>query len=271
MTDTPATPERPDRNLWKDLRRFTNARIALGRSGVSLPVARQLEFQAAHAAARTAVHSELDMAALEADLAALSLETVTVKSRVSDRSEYLRRPDLGRKLAPEDAERLAALAPGTAPDVAIVIADGLSALAVQQSAPPFLKAFLPHVERAGLTLAPTVVALQGRVAIGDEVAEQLGARCVIMLIGERPGLSAADSLGLYLTWAPGPGSTDADRNCISNIREGGLSFREAAYRAGYLMQEAFERKLSGVMLKDNTVADPALEADEATPSLPGGD
>ncbi|MCR8550969.1 ethanolamine ammonia-lyase subunit EutC [Salipiger sp. P9] len=262
MTDSPSSAS-ADGDLWQDLRRFTNARIALGRSGVSLPVARQLEFQAAHAAARTAVHSALDVPALTSDLSELPLDLHTVHSQVGDRSEYLRRPDLGRRLNAADADRLRALAPAEPADLAIVIADGLSALAVQQSAPPFLRAFLPYVAQSGLTLAPASIALQGRVAIGDDIAGCLGARCVIVLIGERPGLSAADSLGLYLTWAPSLESTDADRNCISNIREGGLSFADAAYRAGYLLQEAFRRRLSGVMLKDNSVATPEIGATEA--------
>ncbi|GGG71913.1 ethanolamine ammonia-lyase light chain [Salipiger pallidus] len=245
------------RDLWNTLRRHTSARIALGRAGVSLPSARQLEFQAAHAAARTAVHSELDETALRAELAGLGLDLLSVRSRVADRSEYLRRPDLGRRLSDADAEALDGRAAPA--DVAIIIADGLSALAVQDNVAPFLRAFLPHLQREGLSLAPTVIAHQARVAIGDDIAQRLGAACVVVLVGERPGLSAADSLGLYLTYGARRGSTDADRNCISNIRTGGLTFPEAAYRAGYLVQEAFRRQLSGVMLKDNSVSAPELE------------
>ncbi len=248
LTD-PAALQRSE-DPWAGLRRHTSARIALGRTGVSLSTARNLEFQMAHAQARTAVHSPLDLDALEADLGEPLLR---VESRAPDRAAYLQRPDWGRRLDADSVARVEAIRPATAPDVALVLADGLSSLATQQSAPGFLKAFRPLLAEAGLSVAPPVVATQGRVAIGDEIAASLGAKLVVMMIGERPGLSAADSLGLYLTWAPKVGRTDADRNCISNVRPGGQSYEDAAYRAAWLTREAFKLQLSGVGLKDRTV------------------
>ncbi|MDK3017387.1 ethanolamine ammonia-lyase subunit EutC [Pseudodonghicola flavimaris] len=241
---------------WSPLRQLTPARIALGRAGVSLPTARHLEFQIAHARARTAVHSELDIAALQSALGPTAAQLLPVTSQAPDRATYLQRPDLGRRLAPDSAETLRAArsetVPDLAPDLAIVLADGLSALATQSSAPPFLAALTPRLREAGLRLAPLTVATQARVALGDKIAQALGARMVMVLIGERPGLSAADSLGLYLTWNPRDDSTDADRNCLSNIRPGGLSFEDAAHRAAYLAREAMRLQLSGVGLKDRT-------------------
>ncbi|QDL93466.1 ethanolamine ammonia-lyase subunit EutC [Paroceanicella profunda] len=246
-------------DLWETLRRHTPARIGLGRSGISLPTARALEFQLAHARARTAVHSPLDTGALGAALTPLLGAPLVVASRAGDRATYLQRPDLGRRLSTAAHDALDGVS--EAVDVAIVVADGLSALAVEQNAPPFLEAFLPRLAEGGLRLARPVIATQARVAIGDEIGRLLRARVVVMLIGERPGLSAADSLGLYLTFGPRPGRTDADRNCISNIRPGGLSHAEAAYRAQYLLGQSLLRGLSGVQLKDDTVAE----------ALPSGD
>jgi ethanolamine ammonia-lyase small subunit len=245
---------------WRGLRRFTPARIGLGRAGVSLPTARALEFQAAHAAARTAVHRPLDAEGLAARLAPAFPGALVVESRAPDRATYLQRPDLGRRLSEGSAARLAAAGAGDA-DVAVVICDGLSALAVERNAERFLAAFLPRAARQGWRLAPLVVATQGRVALGDEVGALLGARLALLMVGERPGLSAADSLGLYLTFGPRVGRSDAERNCISNIRDGGLAHDAAAYRADYLVSEALGRGLTGVALKDDTLADdPALGA-----------
>ena len=241
------------RNPWDQLRQFTAARIALGRSGVSVPTAPQLAFQFAHAQARDAVHLELDDAALASDLTeALGLPCISVHSAAADRATYLRRPDLGRKLDP--ASRAALDRPGTY-DIGFVIADGLSALAIERHALPFLRSFLGTA-----VMAPLVIVRQGRVAVGDEVAELLGIELVIVMIGERPGLSSPDSMGLYLTWQPRVGMTDERRNCISNVRPDGLSYDDAARKLHYLVDEARRRGLSGVALKDNSGAEaPAID------------
>ncbi|MGE4327641.1 MAG: ethanolamine ammonia-lyase light chain EutC, partial [Pseudodonghicola sp.] len=183
-------PEDRNSDQWAGLRRLTPARIALGRAGVSLTTARNLEFQIAHAQARTAVHSALEIDRLRQDLGAEGQGALLVGSRAPDRATYLQRPDLGRLLAPEAYEMLQSHRPDQQPDVAIVLADGLSALATQTSAPPFLAALRPLLSAAGLEPAPLVIATQARVAIGDEIAQALGARMVLVLIGERPGLSA---------------------------------------------------------------------------------
>lgn len=222
-----------------DLRAFTNARVALGRSGHSLPTAELLRFQLDHARARDAVHQALDPRSLPPH--------VLVRSAASDRATYLRRPDLGRRLSDDSA---ASLMPGNY-DAALVVADGLSALAVERHAPPLLDALLPKLE--GWRLPPLHVVLQGRVAIGDEIGQRLGASMVVLLIGERPGLTSPDSLGLYLTWAPRPGRTDAERNCISNVRPEGLDYALAAHKLHFLMQEARARRLSGVALKEDAL------------------
>ena len=241
MTDTPA--------LWRDLRRFTPARVALGRMGAGLPTAAHLAFQADHAAARDAVHTALDTERLQADLAASGLGASAVHSACPDRPTYLRRPDLGRELDPADRTRLAAT---PAPGLAFVVCDGLSALAVQRHAAPLLALILPALEPAG----KIVLARQGRVALGDDIGEALGAAAVAVPIGERPGLSAPDSLGVYLTWAPRRGRTDAERNCLSNIRPEGLPIAEAARKLIWLVGEMRARRLTGVALKDEAPALP---------------
>jgi ethanolamine ammonia-lyase small subunit len=249
-------------NPWQGLRRYTQARIALGRAGVSLPTGAQLAFQLAHAQARDAVHTALDGAALAAALRAGGLASVELHSAAPDRDSYLQRPDLGRQLDAASRERLRALAPGAGgPDLALVVADGLSALAVQQNLQPFLDQLLPRLAADNWTLAPVAIVRQGRVAVGDEVAQLLGARAVLVLIGERPGLSSPDSMGLYLTWAPRVGLTDASRNCISNVRPAGLDYATAAYKLHYLLTEARRRGLTGVALKDET------QAGDSTPGL----
>jgi ethanolamine ammonia-lyase small subunit len=236
MTTTPV--------LWRDLRRFTPARVALGRAGNGLPTEAHLAFQAAHAAARDAVHAELDVDALQAELASERISSATVQSACPDRRTYLLRPDLGRRLREADRRRLEADAvPGR---LAFLVCDGLSATAVQSHAAPLLMELLPHLPEA----APVVIASQGRVALGDDVGEALGAEAVAVLIGERPGLSAPDSLGVYLTWAPRPGRTDAERNCISNIRPQGLPIRDAARRLLWLIGQMRRLGLTGIGLKD---------------------
>jgi ethanolamine ammonia-lyase small subunit len=244
---------------WRALRRHTPARIGLGRAGVSLPTARALELQAAHAAARTAVHAALDAQATAARLGGGFSGALTARSQAADRATYLQRPDLGRRLNPQDRPALEALRDGA--DIAVVVADGLSALAVERHAGRFLDAFLGHAARHGWRLAPLVVAAQARVALGDAVAAALGARLAMVLIGERPGLSSPDSLGLYLTWAPQPGvTTDAERNCVSNIRDEGLDHALAAHRAAHLVEAALARGLTGVALKDETAPDAVAPA-----------
>ena len=237
------TPENP----WLALRNLTPARIALGRTGTSLPTGAQLDFQFAHAQARDAVHLPFDHAGLREQLNARGRETLLVHSAASDRHQYLQRPDLGRRLDEDSVQRLrehAQTNPGGV-DLAIVVADGLSALAVHRHTLPFLARFEEQAAADGWRCAPVVLVEQGRVAVADEVGELLGARMTVMLIGERPGLSSPDSLGLYFTYAPKVGLTDAYRNCISNVRLEGLSYGMAAHRLLYLMREACRRQLSG--------------------------
>jgi ethanolamine ammonia-lyase small subunit len=238
-------------NPWERLRQFTDARIALGRSGSSLPTRPWLDFQLAHAQARDAVHLPLDVPALIPALRQRFNTVVTLHSAAPDRETYLRRPDLGRELDEASAEQLRALASEPC-DIAFVLADGLSATALQQNAVPFIDALLPQLQRAGLSIGPVSVIRQGRVAVGDPIGEILRARLVLVLIGERPGLSSPDSLGLYLTYAPRTGRNDAERNCISNIRPAGQVVEDAAPRALYLIREALRRNLTGVNLKDET-------------------
>ena len=229
--------------LWRDLRRFTPARVALGRAGAGLPTAAHLAFQADHAAARDAVHTALDVDRLLADLAAAGLAAQVVGSACPDRPTYLRRPDLGRRLDPADR---AALAASPAPGLLFVVCDGLSATAVQRHAAPLLALLVPALAPAGRI----VIARQGRVALGDDIGAALGAAAVAVLIGERPGLSAPDSLGVYLTWAPRPGRTDAERNCLSNVRPEGMPVAEAARKLAWLVAEMHRLRLTGVALKD---------------------
>ena len=221
-----------------DIRTFTPARVALGRTGHSLPTGELLRFQLDHARARDAVYQELDARSL-------GLPHLLLRSAAVDRATYLRRPDLGRVLS-EESRR--ALTRGTY-DAAIVIADGLSATAVHRHAVPLLQELLPRLE--GWALAPLSVVLQGRVAVADEVGERMGAKQVVLLIGERPGLTSPDSLGIYLTWDPRPGRADAERNCISNVRSEGISYGLAARKLEFLMSAARVRKLTGVGLKED--------------------
>jgi ethanolamine ammonia-lyase small subunit len=242
------------------LRQFTSGRIALGRTGISLPTTPQLEFQLAHARARDAVHHELDAETLQQAVMVQQLveQCVVVESSAGNRATYLQRPDLGRRLSSGSRQQLQLLASQSkqvgACDLAFVIADGLSALAVETNAVPFLKAVLERLAQDGLSLAPVTIVRQGRVAVGDEVGELLGAKLVVVLIGERPGLSSPDSMGLYMTWGPRVGLTDESRNCISNVRPAGLSYEEASYKLHYLVSEALRREVTGVQLKDETPA-----------------
>jgi len=238
-------------NPWQQLRQFTRARIALGRSGHSQTTDTVLAFGLAHAQARDAVHLPLDVAAVQAALAAAGIASLPVHSAAPDRAHYLRRPDLGRRLDDGSRARLAAAQAPAAPDVVFVIADGLSALAAQSHAVPLLTAVRERLP-AAWTVAPVVVAEQSRVALGDEIGELLGARQAVMLIGERPGLSSPDSLGIYLTYAPRIGRTDAERNCISNVRPEGLSYAQAADKLAFLLRGAVALGRTGVDLKDDS-------------------
>ena len=249
-------------NRWSQLRQFMAARIALGRSGVSVPTQPLLAFQLAHAQARDAVQLALDVPQLLQDLKSVHIATaedcLVLDSAAGDRLMYLQRPDLGRRLS--DASR-AVLAGQTGQtmerryDISLVIADGLSALAVARNAAPFLLALMQQLAPEAWSMAPLTIVRLGRVAVADEVGERLGARLVILLIGERPGLSSPDSMGVYVTWMPRVGLSDADRNCISNIRPAGLGYKEAARKLHYLLREMWTREMSGVRLKDETGSD----------------
>lgn len=238
------------------LRLATPARIFLARTGSALTTRANLEFQSAHAEARDAVDERLDVESLIDGLRSRGLEGIRLCSAARDRRTYLLRPDLGRRLEESSRARLAASAGAYdlagEYDLAFVIADGLSARAVASHAPPLLDAALPKFQAESWKLAPIVVVEQGRVAIGDEIGQMLGTRLVAVLIGERPGLTSPDSLGVYLTFSPCVGRTDAERNCLSNIRPQGMSYSDAAQRLAYLCRQARRRKLTGVGLKDES-------------------
>jgi ethanolamine ammonia-lyase small subunit len=240
---------------WTRLRQHTAARIALGRSGSSLPTDELLRFALDHALARDAVHSEMDVDQLEKDLAeaAGDLPIVRVATRVTDRITYLQRPDRGRELDQASRDRLARMAPADGVDIALIVADGLSATAAQRHAAPLCQLLLPSLRHAGLSLAPLAIARYARVALEDDIGSALKARCSVILIGERPGLGTPDSLGAYLVFNPRPGNTDAQRNCVSNIRPAGLPLAAAAETLHYLITESLRRRISGVNLKDERI------------------
>lgn len=245
------------------LRRFTPARIALGHSGTSLTTTSHLEFQLAHARARDAVHRQLDVESMRRSLAERGIPVMVLHSAAGDRLIYLQRPDQGRRLDDASVQILAARRRelNGSYDAIFVIADGLSARAIEENLLPFMDAILPRLKQEGWRLAPPVMVEQGRVAIGDEVGEALRVPLVVVLIGERPGLSSPDSMGIYLTYEPRVGMTDSQRNCISNVRRAGLNYGLAAHKLHYLMSEARRRKLSGVMLKDELETLPLLDAE----------
>jgi len=230
---------------WAELAGLTPARVALGRSGVSLPTREVMSFGVAHARARDAVHAELDVAKLQEELAADGWTTIEVASAATTRAAFLARPDWGRKLDDESGQKLAAL-PREKPDLVFVLSDGLSALALHAHAVQLLRALKPKL--ADLRIAPIVIATQARVALSDEVGQLLGARIAVSLIGERPGLSTPDSLGAYLTAGPRVGRSDAERNCISNIHGAGLSYETAAAQIAALIRTAHSSGISGVSL-----------------------
>ena len=259
------TPDPVTRSPWADWRSATPARLALGRAGAGMPTDEILRFGWAHAMARDAIHAALDVDALEAALRNEGWEVLRARSRATERTAYLRRPDLGRQLDADDAQALRAHASMPA-DVCIVIGDGLSSLAASRHALPLLSALRPQLP-AALRLAPLVIATQARVALADEVGEALGTRLAVMLIGERPGLSSPDSLGIYITHAPCRGRHDAERNCISNVRPEGLPYEAAAFKLAWFVREALRRGLTGVELKDESASAVLLAREDSTPAI----
>ncbi len=249
------------RDPWYALSDHTAARIALGRTGASLLTTRLLEFSLAHAMARDAVLTPLDREILKRDLEAQGVETLLLESAAGDRQTYLTRPDLGRRLSETSRKEIDEI--GAPAEIALVVADGLSSRGVAENASEFCAALLPRLQARQIRLGPVVIVENGRVAIGDEIGALLGARLAIMLIGERPGLSSPDSLGCYLTFAPRIGRADSERNCISNIRAGGLKPPLAAARALWLIEAALARGLTGVGLKDESDLALAGSADTA--------
>jgi ethanolamine ammonia-lyase small subunit len=235
-----------------DLRDLTPARVALGRSGASMPTKALLAFTLDHARARDAVHAGFDVPALIAALGDLGLGALGVLSRAGNRKDYLRRPDLGRRLDQASAHLLESLDPPGLRQLAIVIGDGLSPTAVHSHAVELIRHLLPRLAAEQIQIGRVAVASSARVALGDEIGAILGAQMVVVLIGERPGLSAPDSLGAYLTFAPKPGRTDAERNCVSNIHREGLGYDEAAFKIAWLVREGLARKVTGVALKDES-------------------
>lgn len=236
-------------SLSARLRALTPARVGLGRTGVSQQTRDLLDFQQAHARARDAVHARLDAATLVSNLSQIASPVLRLHSAATDRTIYLQRPDLGRRLDEASRATLAGLRADHW-DLALIVADGLSAVAVERHVPPLLREWLPRL--SGWRLAPICVVEQGRVAIGDEVGAALDAQLCVVLIGERPGLSSPDSLGAYITWQPRPGRTDAERNCISNIRAEGLTYSQAAAQLGFYLTEARRRELTGIALKEES-------------------
>jgi ethanolamine ammonia-lyase small subunit len=244
------TPPPPSRSIM-DLRELTPARVGLGRAGASMPTRALLEFTLDHARARDAVHAAFDVSALVSGLGDLGVQPVEVSSQARNRKDYLRRPDLGRMLDPASQHLLAGRHDG-AGQLAIVVGDGLSPTAVNAHAIKLVRSLMPRLSADGIEISHVVVASGARVALGDEIGAILGARMLVMLIGERPGLSAPDSLGAYLTFAPRIGLTDAERNCVSNIHGAGLGYDEATSKIAWLVREGLARQITGVALKDES-------------------
>ena len=238
---------------WIALRRLTQARIALGRAGHAVPTRVLLDFQLAHAEARDAVHFSWDIDAFAGEVRGLGAEVMILDTPVGSRDGYLRRPDLGRVLTAESRDRLRKCTAGET-DVALIVTNGLSSTAVERHGIPLLQAIVTGCRERQIRIAPVCLVANGRVALSDDIGSVIGARVAVIVVGERPGLSAADSLGVYLTFAPQPGNTDAERNCISNIRPPeGLGYEAAAAKLLYLTREAMRLGISGVGLKDEMV------------------
>jgi ethanolamine ammonia-lyase small subunit len=237
---------------WHRLRCHTQARIGLGRAGHGLPTAALLDHQLAHAAARDAVLRPWNVDLFSRQAQELGVETLCLRSRATDRTEYLLQPELGRRLSEESAERIASVRAAKSADVSVTVTNGLSSSAVDEHGLALLEKIMTDLRAGGLTTAPVCLVPDGRVALSDEIGTGLSARISVIIVGERPGLSAANSLGIYLTYGPRPGNTDAGRNCISNIRPpDGLAYQAAAEKLLYLIRQAFRLSLSGVALKDD--------------------
>jgi ethanolamine ammonia-lyase small subunit len=253
-------PEPPSGPLDR-LREMTPARVGLGRAGASMPTQALLGFTLDHARARDAVHASFDVAGLAAGLSGLGIAPLEVSSQARSRRDYLRRPDLGRMLDPASRQMLEGHS-GVSGRLAVVVGDGLSPAAVNVHAVELMRHVLPQLAAGNVEIAATVLASGARVALGDEIGAVLGSSMLLMLIGERPGLSAPDSLGAYLTFAPRIGRTDAERNCVSNIHRAGLSYQEAAFRIAWLVREGLARQITGVALKDESGRSPQRIASE---------
>ncbi len=239
---------KPNVDIWSNLRKYTDARIALGRTGASIPTEKHLEFQLAHARARDSVNSRIDFSEIKLELNRMNLSYIELETKAKDKSLYLKRPDLGKELSIEANQSLSEKKEKS--KLVIILGDGLSAKAIQKQSIPFLKEFLPSLD-SSISVFPIVLVEGARVAVSDEIGQVIGAEIAMILIGERPGLSSPDSMGLYLTYNPKKERQDSDRNCISNIREEGLNHRAAAEKANYLLTGALSKKISGVMLKDD--------------------
>ncbi|MEK6479444.1 ethanolamine ammonia-lyase subunit EutC [Catalinimonas sp. 4WD22] len=244
MSDSPTYKK----DFWQSLRKHTAARIALGKAGSSITTQELLKFQQAHALARDAVHTPLDEKALTEALQPLQQEIITLHTQAEDRQTYLLRPDWGKQLSDESRKDLPS--PEVESDLSLIIGDGLSAQAIHRHIPPLFKILIPKLKESGFSLAPISIVRHARVAVSDEIGALMRSKLAVIFIGERPGLSAADSLGIYLTYNPEKGNTDEKRNCISNVRPEGMPYVVAAEKLTYLIQESFRRKLSGVKLKD---------------------
>lgn len=236
---------------WEELKQFTDARIALGRSGCSILTDEYLRFSLAHARACDTIKMPFDRQMVRKRLEDMGLDVEFAESAAASRDIFIRRPDFGRRLSETSRERLKKLKyPGA--DVLIVIGDGLSSKAVHKQAVPLIQEFLPYMKELGLSVGPVVLAKQSRVALGDDIAEVMHCGLVVMLIGERPGLSSPDSLGIYMTYKPFAGRLESERNCISNVRPEGLSYERAAFKLAWLVEMAYDLQVSGTKLKDKS-------------------
>ena len=236
---------------WEGLKQFTDARIALGRSGCSILTDEYLRFSLAHARACDTIKMPFDRQMVRKRLEDMGLDVEFAESAAASRDIFIRRPDFGRRLSETSRERLKKLKyPGA--DVLIVIGDGLSSKAVHKQAVPLIQEFLPYMKELGLSVGPVVLAKQSRVALGDDIAEVMHCGLVVMLIGERPGLSSPDSLGIYMTYKPFAGRLESERNCISNVRPEGLSYERAAFKLAWLVEMAYDLQVSGTKLKDKS-------------------
>lgn len=245
------TEEFIEQDRWKELKEFTDARIALGRTGYSLPTNEMLKFSLAHARAKDAVHTPFDRDPIKQKLSNAGLKVIYTSSDAGSRSVYLTRPDLGRRLSATGKKNLTDIH-SKGFDLTFVIGDGLSSKAVHTHSVPLIENLLPYIAPLNLSIAPVILAEQSRVALGDEIGQILNTKIVVMLIGERPGLSSPDSLGVYITWMPHVGRLESERNCISNIRPEGLDYKRAAFKLAWLIENSFYYRLSGIQLKDQS-------------------